>query len=171
MTPAKLSEATVRQLAVPKAATASPTLRDPNPGGDGAAGVWVSGSRPNGTRAFVLNFRIRGREHRFTIGAWPEWSVLKPIREARSRGNAASIVGRPVFRFASRRLKPPTSVAALDDFIARYARNPRQPLCQRTGDDYESMFRRLVKPRIGRLGNPDEIRRSHLIQMLDGLRR
>jgi integrase len=54
----------------------------------------------------------------------------------------------------------------LDDFIARYARNPRQPLRQRTGDDYESMFNRLVKPRIGKVGIYD-IRRSHIVKMLD----
>ena len=33
-----------------------------------------------GTRAFVLNYRLRVREHRFTIGAWPDWSALKAVR-------------------------------------------------------------------------------------------
>ena len=37
-----------------------------------------------GARAFVLNYRLRGREHRFTIGAWPDWSALKAVREARN---------------------------------------------------------------------------------------
>src|SRR5215813_5921454 len=37
-----------------------------------------------GARAFILNYRLRGRERRFTIGAWPDWSVLKAVREARN---------------------------------------------------------------------------------------
>ena len=37
-----------------------------------------------GARAFILNYRLRGREHRFTIGAWPDWSALKAVREARN---------------------------------------------------------------------------------------
>src|SRR3984893_19098360 len=36
-----------------------------------------------GARAFVLNYRLRGRERRFTVGAWPDWSALKAVREAR----------------------------------------------------------------------------------------
>ena len=36
-----------------------------------------------GARAFILNYRLRGREYRFTIGAWPDWSALKAVREAR----------------------------------------------------------------------------------------
>src|SRR5271155_5806548 len=37
-----------------------------------------------GAKAFVLNYRISGREHRFTIGAWPDWSALRAVREARN---------------------------------------------------------------------------------------
>ena len=44
-------------------------------------GVRVTAS---GARAFILNYRLRGREHRFTIGAWPDWSALKAVREARN---------------------------------------------------------------------------------------
>ena len=36
-----------------------------------------------GARAFVLNYRLRGREYRLTIGAWPDWSALKAVHEAR----------------------------------------------------------------------------------------
>src|SRR5580692_12069056 len=36
-----------------------------------------------GARAFILNFRLRGREYRYTIGAWPDWSALKAVRSAR----------------------------------------------------------------------------------------
>ena len=56
--------------------------------------------------------------------------------------------------------------SVLDEFVARYVRNPKQPLRERTADEYESAFNRLVKPRIGKLGIY-EVRRSHIIKMLD----
>ncbi|HYA07704.1 MAG TPA: Arm DNA-binding domain-containing protein, partial [Xanthobacteraceae bacterium] len=34
-------------------------------------------------RAFILNYRLRGREYRYTIGAWPDWSALRAVRTAR----------------------------------------------------------------------------------------
>ena len=48
--------------------------------------------------------------------------------------------------------------------MTRYVRNPKQPL--RNAVEYESAFNRLVKPRIGKLGIY-EVRRSHIIKMLD----
>ena len=54
--------------------------------------------------------------------------------------------------------------AVLDDFVVRHVRNRNQPL--RSADEYESAFKRLVKPRIGKLGIY-EVRRSHVVKMLD----
>src|ERR1700730_8410095 len=118
-----------------------------------------------GARAFVLNYRLRGREHRFTIGAWPDWSALKAAREAR---NLRQRVDRGQNPIEDRTPSPATASVSsiLDDFIARYVRNPKQPLRKRTADEYESAFNRLVKPRIGKLGIY-EVRRSHVINMLD----
>src|SRR6185437_4507928 len=36
---------------------------------------------PKGTVSFTLTYRIHGRQRRFSIGQWPEWSV----QEARDR--------------------------------------------------------------------------------------
>src|SRR5436309_8553139 len=33
-------------------------------------------------RSFVLNYRIHGRERRYTIGRYPEWSALKAREQA-----------------------------------------------------------------------------------------
>ena len=30
-----------------------------------------------GAKAFVLNYSLRGREYRYTIGAWPDWTALQ----------------------------------------------------------------------------------------------
>jgi integrase len=116
-----------------------------------------------GARAFVLNYRLRGREHRFTIGAWPDWSALRAVRAAR---DLRQRVDRGEDPFEDRTPSPATaSVAAtLDDFVARHVRNKNQPL--RSADEYESAFNRLVKPRIGKL-SIYEVRRSHVNKMLD----
>ena len=114
-----------------------------------------------GTRAFVLNYRLRGREHRFTIGAWPDWSALKAVREAR---NLRQRIDRGEDPLDDRAPPPPmaTVTSVLDDFVARYIHNLRT----RSADEYVSAFDRLVKPRIGKLGIY-EVRRSHVIKMLD----
>src|SRR5262245_31674997 len=36
-----------------------------------------------GARAFVLDYRIKQRQFRYTIGVWPDWSALRAVREAR----------------------------------------------------------------------------------------
>jgi integrase len=165
MTQGKLSEETVKRLPVPDTGNrivyfAGATIQGAKaPRG---FGVRVTAA---GARAFVLNYRLRGREHRFTIGAWPDWSALKAVREAR---NLRQRVDRGENPIDDRTPSPATATvtSSLDEFVARYVRNQKQPLRERTADEYESAFNRLVKPRIGKLGIY-EVRRSHIIKMLD----
>ena len=163
MTHGKLSEETVKRLPIPDTGNrityfAGATIQ----GAKAPRGFGVRVTA-NGTRAFVLNYRLRGREHRFTIGAWPDWSALKAVREAR---NLRQRVDRGENPIEDRTPSPTTVTVAsiLDDFMARHVRNKNQPL--RSADEYESAFNRLVKPRIGNLGIY-EVRRSHVIKMLD----
>ena len=112
----------------------------------------------------MLNYRLRGREYRYTIGAWPDWSALKAVRDGSRICASALTAARTHSTIA---LPPPATVtvaSVLDDFIVRHARNKNQPL--RSADEYVSAFKRLVKPRIGKLGIY-EVRRSHVIKMLD----
>jgi integrase len=116
-----------------------------------------------GAKAFVLNYRLRGREYRYTIGAWPDWSALKAVRMARDLRQRVDRGESPL----DDRMPPPqtkTVAHVLGDFIARYVRNKERPL--RSADHIESAFDRLVKPRIGKLG-VYELRRSHVAEMLD----
>ena len=163
MTHGKLSEETVKRLPIPDTGNrityfAGATIQ----GAKAPRGFGVRVTA-NGTRAFVLNYRLRGREHRFTIGAWPDWSALKAVREAR---NLRQRVDRGENPIEDRAPSPTTVTVAsiLDDFVARHVRNKNQPL--RSAGEYESAFNRLVKPRIGNLGIY-EVRRSHVIKMLD----
>ena len=80
----KLNEKTINALAVPVAGNTITYFAGATIQGAKAPrgfGVRVTAT---GARAFVLNYRLRGREHRFTIGAWPDWSALKAVREARN---------------------------------------------------------------------------------------
>src|ERR1019366_3340544 len=121
-------------------------------------GVRITAS---GARAFIINYRLRGREHRFTIGTWPDWSALKAVREARDLRQRIDRGENPL----DDRTPPPetkTVSGVLDDFVTRYLRNKDRPL--RSAGEYESAFERLVKPRIGKLGI-FELRRSHVAEM------
>jgi integrase len=165
VTHGKLSEETVKRLPLPDTGNRITYFAGATIQGAKAPrgfGVRVTAA---GARAFVLNYRLRGREHRFTIGAWPDWSVLKAVREAR---NLRQRVDRGENPIDDRTPSPVTATVAsiLDEFVTRYVRNPKQPLRERTADEYESAFNRLVKPRIGKLGIY-EVRRSHIIRMLD----
>ena len=116
-----------------------------------------------GAKAFVMNFRIRGREHRYTIGAYPDWSVLRAVREARELRQRIDRGENPL---EDRAPNPATKTVSgvLDEFLKRYVRNKDRPL--RTANHTESAFERLVKPRIGNIRVYD-LRRSHIAEMLD----
>jgi integrase len=163
MKPEKLSEETIKRLPIP--ATGNSITYFPGATIQGAKAPRGFGVRVTaaGARAFVLNYRLRGREHRFTIGAWPDWSALKAVREAR---NLRQRIDRGENPIDDRTPSPATATVAsiLDDFVAQHVRNKNQPL--RSADEYESAFKRLVKPRIGKLG-VYEVRRSHIAEMLD----
>ena len=163
MTHGKLSEETVKRLAVPEIGQPRHLFcRRHDPGAKAPRGFGVRVTAA-GARAFVLNYRLRGREHRFTIGAWPDWSALKAVQEARRLRQRIDRGENPI---EDRTPSPATETVAsvLDAFVAQHVRNKNQPL--RSADEYESAFERLVKPRIGKLGIYD-VRRSHVIKMLD----
>jgi integrase len=163
MAHAKLNEETIKRLAVPARGNRITYFAGAIIQGAKAPrgfGVRVTAS---GARAFILNYRLRGREYRFTIGAWPDWSVLKAVREARDLRQRVDRGENPlVDRAPAPTVKTISTV--LDEFVARYVRNRQNPL--RSADIIESAFNRLVKPRIGKLG-VYELRRSHIAEMTD----
>ena len=159
----RLSEETIKRLPIPDTGSRITYF----------AGAMIQGAKAprgfgvrvtaGGARAFVLNYRLRGREHRFTIGAWPDWSALKAAREARNLRQRVDRGENPLDdRAPAPEIKTVSKV--LDDFVARYVRNKERPL--RSADHIESAFDRLVKPRIGKL-SVYEVRRSHIADMLD----
>jgi hypothetical protein len=77
MTRDKLSEETIRRLSLPVVGNRVTYFAGAIIQGAKAPrgfGVRVTAA---GARAFILNYRLRGREYRFTIGAWPDWPHSK----------------------------------------------------------------------------------------------
>lgn len=159
----RLSEAIVRTLPIPSTGNkvyyfAGAILQgQPAPRG---FGVRVTAA---GVKSFVLNYRIKGREYRYTIGRYPEWSALRAVRQARELRQRIDRGENPL---DDRAPVPTVKTVAevLDDFMSRYARNKDRPL--RSANEYERAFNRLVKPAIGKLGIYD-VRRSNIVEMLD----
>ena len=68
-----------------------------------------------------------GREHRYTIGTWPDWSALKAVRQARDLRQRIHRGNNPL----DDRAAPPatnTVGSILDDFMDRHVRNDTRPL-------------------------------------------
>jgi integrase len=116
-----------------------------------------------GVRAFVLIYRLRARQHCFTIGRWPDWSCVAAVREARELRRRVDRGQNPL----DDRLPEPTDAKTvahiLNDFVARYVRRNL-----RSAAAIESAFDRLVKPEIGKI-RVYELRRSHIAKLLDAI--
>ena len=160
---ARLSEAIVKTLPIPPTGNkvhyfAGAILQgQPAPRG---FGIRVTAA---GVKSFVLNYRIKGREYRYTIGRYPEWSALRAVRQARELRQRIDRGENPLDDRAPAPMVK-TVAEVLDDFMSRYARNKDRPL--RSADEYERTFNRLVRPAIGKLAIYD-VHRSNVVEMLD----
>jgi integrase len=159
-----LNEETVKALAAPERGNkiyyfAGAVLQGvPAPKG---FGVRVTAA---GARAFVLNYQLRGREYRFTIGQYPTWTALKAVREARELRQRIDRGDNPLDDRAPKTVAtveaPKTVADVIEDFIRRHVNTLR------TAKSVESALRRLVLPAIGSIPVYD-LRRRHIAAMLD----
>jgi integrase len=122
-------------------------------------GVRVTAS---GAKSFIINYRIKGREYRYTIGAYPDWSALQAVREAR---NLRQRIDRSENPLEDRATIPKTTTVSdvLDDFVERYVEKEAK---LRSGPYIKRALDQLVKPAIGKIGL-SELRRSDVSRMLD----
>jgi integrase len=162
---AKLSEDTVKRLPVPSSGNriyyfASDVVQGATaPRG---FGVRVTAA---GTRSFVLNYRVAGKERRYTIGGSPDWSVLRAIRRARELRQEVDRGEDPVAaRTASRAPAPKVKTVAdvLADFATRYLRREGM----RSGGRVERALNDIVKPAIGAIPIHG-LRRIAITELLD----
>lgn len=97
-----------------------------------------------GAKAFVLNYRVGGRERRITVGSWPDWSVVAARKKAgelkRETDNGLDPMAE---RHAER--EAPTMEDLARDYEERHA--PRK----RTGAADVAVLKRFILPRLGRI--------------------
>jgi integrase len=165
MTRPKLNEDTIKKLPVPdRGNRVTYFAGDKLQGLVAPPGFGVRVTKA-GVRAFILNYRVGGRERRITIGMFPTWSALRALREGRELRQRIDRGEDPLAeRDASRAPEPKTKTIAdlLDEHVERYV-NKNQ---LRSAANIKSAFERLVKPRIGGKG-VYELRRSDVVMMLD----
>jgi len=115
-----------------------------------------------GAKSFVINYRLRGVEYRYTIGAYPDWSALRAVREAR---HLCQRIDRGENPLSDRAPTPKTKTIAdvLDEFVERYVEKEAK---LRSAPYIKRAFGQLVNPMIGKTGVYD-LRRSDVARMLD----
>lgn len=133
----RLSDRVVKALSVP--ASGSKITYDSEVSGFGAR-VTAAGAR-----AFVLNYRIGGRERRYTIGSFPDWSVTAAREEARTLKRRIDRGEDPMGERHEERAAP-----TVGDMCDRYITDhlpKKRPTSQR--DDL-AMINTIICPRLGR---------------------
>jgi len=92
----------------------------------------------------VLRYRIDNRERRLTIGSYPDWSVTAAREEAKAIKRQVD-VGRDPLKERDERRSAPT----VADLAQRYLDEHARFKADHAYRDQQTMFSRLVLPRIG----------------------
>ena len=97
-----------------------------------------------GMRSFVLNYRVKGRERRITIGPYPAWSVAAARKQAEEYRRRVNLGDDPLEeREASR------DAATVKDLFARYAEEHLPTKAARSAADDRSMWIKDILPALG----------------------
>ena len=135
----RLTDASVKRLAVP--ATGNKIAYDDKVRG---FGVRVTAA---GSRAFILNYRTRaGRERRFTIGAFPEWSTSAARVEAGELKKRIDRGEDPMAEFQANR-----DAKTVADLAARFEEEHLTRTRISTAAEYMATIRKDILPALGRL--------------------
>jgi integrase len=100
-----------------------------------------------GSRAFVLNYRRRsdGTERRYTIGAFPDWSVVAAREEAKRLKRDIDLGADPVGEHNAARAAP-----TVNDLADRFEAEHLPRLRPSSARDYKSVLTCHVRPALGR---------------------
>jgi integrase len=100
-----------------------------------------------GHRSFVLDYRTRGgRRRRYTIGAFPDWSVVGAREEARKLKRQIDTGGDPLAEIETER-GAPTVADLIERFLEEHVSRKRP----RTQYDYRNMIECHVRPAFSRM--------------------
>jgi Arm DNA-binding domain/Phage integrase, N-terminal SAM-like domain len=99
-----------------------------------------------GSRAFVLNYVTKaGRERRYTIGGFPNWSTTAARAKARELRRLIDDGGDPLADIEAERAAP-----AVVDLIERFEREHLPRLRASSQADYKRMIENHIRPHFGR---------------------
>jgi integrase len=139
VTQTRLTDAEIKRLPTP--ATGNAITWDAQVTG---LGVRVTAA---GYRSFVLDYRTRaGRRRRYTIGAFPDWSVTGAREEGRKLRRQIDTGGDPLAEIEAER-----GAATIVDLIERFLDEHVSRKRPRTQYDYRNMIDRHVRPALGRM--------------------
>jgi integrase len=113
-------------------ATAPGTIWDTGPDAIRGFGVRIL---PTGAKSFFINYRVNGRERRYTIGQFPTWSVAAARDEARELRRLIDQGRDPVEEKKERRDAP-----TIADLIARYIADHLPTLSPREHPDQRAQL-------------------------------
>jgi integrase len=141
-----MSAANSRRLTDAIARKALPSAR-------GAAILWDAevkgfGLRlsPGGGRSFVLDYRAEGRQHRITIGAYPDWSLAAAREAAKAMKREVDLGRDPMSERHVERAAP-----TVPDLWERYRLEHLPTKAARSQKDETMMWEQIVLPRFGKM--------------------
>ncbi|MEJ1979329.1 MAG: Arm DNA-binding domain-containing protein [Acetobacteraceae bacterium] len=97
-----------------------------------------------GAKAFILNYRTGGRERRYTIGSFPDWTVKAARDEAKALKRRVDRGEDPMGERHEERAAPTVNMLA-DRFEAEHLSKRRAS----TVTDYKSILRLYIRPSSG----------------------
>ena len=97
-----------------------------------------------GVRSFVLNYRIKGRERRITIGQYPTWTVLAARKQAEQLRRQIDLGLDPLEERIAERAAP-----TVRDLFDRYAAEHLPTKALRSAADDRSMWLKDILPAFG----------------------
>ncbi len=134
--PDRLTHEFVRDVPAPKTGTATYWDNDPKVTGFGVR-VYAGGSK-----SFFLNYRIDGRERRYTIGSFPRWSVTAARERAKELRTLIDQGHDPAGQKRERR-EAPTVQNLIDRYIEEHL--PRKSAAEHRIQDEKRMLEEIGK--------------------------
>jgi integrase len=99
-----------------------------------------------GAKAFIVDYRADGRQRRFTIGSYSDWSVQAARHVAKELKREVDLGRDPMGERHSERAAP-----TLNDLWARYQAEHLPRKAQRAQADERSIWEKIILPRLGKL--------------------
>ena len=127
---------------------------------------------PGGVKAFILNYRVAGRERRATLGRYPAMSLCAARERAGSELAGIRAGERDPLGRQREAREAPTVADGLERFFGKYvpARQAIGRLAPKTVEEYGYQARGVIRPALGDLKIAN-VTRQHVERMIEPLPR